>query len=88
VGRLLRKLGMSPQRPLHRAYQQNPEAVDRWKREEYPAIQAQAEAAGATVWFADEAGMFPIRRVTFKWCGCQDLAATTILYRSNIRLSG
>ena len=57
VGRLLRKLGMSPQRPLHRAYQQDPEAVDRWKREEYPAIQAQAEAEGATVWFADEAGI-------------------------------
>ena len=29
VGRLLRKLGMSPQRPLHRAYQQDPQAVDR-----------------------------------------------------------
>ena len=57
VGRLLRKLGMSPQRPLHRAYQQNPEAVERWKREEYPAIQAQAEAEGATVYFADEAGI-------------------------------
>ena len=27
VGRLLRKLGLSPQRPLHRAYQQDPEAV-------------------------------------------------------------
>src|ERR687897_502978 len=26
VGRLLRKLGLSPQRPLYRAYQQNPEA--------------------------------------------------------------
>ena len=57
VGRLLRKLGMSPQRPLHRAYQQNPEAVDRWKREQYPAIQAQAEAAGAVIYFADEAGI-------------------------------
>jgi hypothetical protein len=57
VGRLLRKLGMSPQRPLHRAYQQNPEAVGRWKNEEYPAIRAQAEAEGATVWFADEAGI-------------------------------
>ena len=57
VGRLLRKLGLSPQRPLHRAYQQNPEAVDRWKREEYPAIRAQAEAAGAVIWFADEAGI-------------------------------
>src|SRR5512132_4208420 len=27
VGRLLRKLGLSPQRPLYRAYQQNPEVV-------------------------------------------------------------
>ena len=57
VGRLLRKLGMSPQRPLHRAYQQNPEAVGRSKREQYPAIQAQAEAAGAVIYFADEAGI-------------------------------
>jgi transposase len=57
VGRLLRKLGLSPQRPLHRAYQQNPEAVERWKREEYPAIKAAAEQQGATVYFADEAGI-------------------------------
>ncbi len=57
VGRLLRKLGLSPQRPLHRAYQQNPKAVDRWKREEYPAIRALAEAEDATIWFADEAGI-------------------------------
>ena len=57
VGRLLRKLGLSPQRPLYRAYQQNPEAVERWKSEEYPAIRAQAEAEGATIYFADEAGI-------------------------------
>lgn len=57
VGRLLRKLGLSPQRPLWRAYQQNPEAVDRWKREQFPAIREQAAAAGATIWFADEAGV-------------------------------
>jgi transposase len=30
VGRLLRTMGLSPQRPLHRAYQQNPDAVQRW----------------------------------------------------------
>ena len=57
VGRLLRKIGLSPQRPLHRAYQQDPEAVQRWKKEAYPAIRAEAEAAGATVYFADEAGI-------------------------------
>jgi transposase len=57
VGRLLRKLGLSPQRPLYRAYQQNPEAVESWKNEEYPAIRAQAEAEGATIYVADEAGI-------------------------------
>jgi transposase len=57
VGRLLRKLGLSPQRPLYRAYQQDPEAVARWKAEEYPQIRAQAQQAGAAVYFADEAGV-------------------------------
>src|SRR5215218_2157877 len=47
VGRLLRKLGLSPQRPLYRAYQQNPEAVARWKAETYPAIRAEAARLGA-----------------------------------------
>ncbi len=57
VGRLLRKLGLSPQRPLYRASQQNPEAVARWKAEEYPAIREQAAKVGATIYFADEAGV-------------------------------
>ena len=56
-GRLLRKLGLSPQRPLYRAYQQNPEAVARWKAETYPAIRAEAARVGATVYFVDEAGV-------------------------------
>lgn len=57
VGRLLRTMGMSPQRPLHRAYQQNPDAVQAWKVEQFPAIRAEAKKAGATVYFADEAGI-------------------------------
>ncbi|MGB6577737.1 MAG: IS630 family transposase, partial [Streptosporangiaceae bacterium] len=57
VGRLSRKLGMSPQRPLHRAYQQDPVAVERWKKETYPGIRGEAEAAGAVIYFADEAGI-------------------------------
>ena len=57
VGRLLGKLGLSPQRPLHRAYQQDPEAVERWKRETFPAIREEAGAAGAVIYFADEAGI-------------------------------
>nr|WP_157120839.1 IS630 family transposase [Nocardia miyunensis] len=50
-------LKLSPQRPLHRAYQQDPDAVARWKAEMFPAIRAEAKKAGATVYFADEAGI-------------------------------
>ncbi|MGH3848607.1 MAG: IS630 family transposase [Pseudonocardiaceae bacterium] len=57
VGRILRGLGMSPQRPLHRATQQDPERVERWRTEEYPAIREDAARLGATVYFADEAGV-------------------------------
>src|SRR4030095_15378485 len=56
VGRLLGKLGLSPQRPLYRAYQQNPEAVARWKAETYPQLRREAAEAGATIYFADEGG--------------------------------
>lgn len=57
VGRLLRTLGLSPQRPLWRASQQNPDLVAAWKQTEYPAIRAQAAQVGATIYFADEAGI-------------------------------
>jgi hypothetical protein len=57
IGRLLRKLGLSPQRPLYRADQQNPQAVARWKAETYPQLRAEAAEAGATIYFADEAGV-------------------------------
>jgi transposase len=45
VGRLLRRLGLSPQRRLYRAYQQNPEAVARWNAETYPQLRVEAAQA-------------------------------------------
>jgi transposase len=57
VGRLLHRLGLSPQRPLWRAWQADPEKVAAWKEREYPAIAKQAKKLGATVYFADEAGI-------------------------------
>jgi transposase len=57
VGRILKKLGMSAQRPLYRAWKQDPERVQRWKAEEYPAIKAQAKRESATILFADEASV-------------------------------
>lgn len=57
VGRLLRKLGLSPQNPLRRAYQQDTEAVEHWKKVEYPKIRAAAKREGAAIFFADEASV-------------------------------
>lgn len=57
VGRLLREMGLTPQRPLHRAYQQDPARVAHWLEVDYPAIQKEAKSAGATIYFGDEAGV-------------------------------
>ena len=57
VGRLLDQLGLTAQRPLWRAYQQNPEAVDRWLEEEFPAIKRAAARCKGEIWFGDEAGI-------------------------------
>ena len=56
VGELLAKLGLTPQKPLQRAYQRDPEAIEAWRRERYPAIARQAKASGGEVYFWDELG--------------------------------
>lgn len=56
IGELLAKLGLTPQKPLQRAYQRDPEAIDKWQRERYPAIARQARLAQADVFFWDESG--------------------------------
>jgi hypothetical protein len=54
VCRLLTQLGLSPQRPVRRAYQQRPEDVRKWLTEEYPRIRAMARSGKAQIFFADE----------------------------------
>lgn len=57
VGKLLRRLGFSPQRPLFRAVRQDPVEVERWRRLDYPAIARYAKKRDAAVYFADEASV-------------------------------
>ena len=57
VGRLLKKMGLSAQRPLYRAYQRNPELVEEWKKVIYPKIRRLAAEEGASIFFEDEAGL-------------------------------
>lgn len=56
VGALLAKLGLTPQKPLQRAYQRDPDAIERWQRESFPAIARQAKREGAEIFFWDESG--------------------------------
>ena len=94
AGRYLAKWGFTPQKPARRAYQQDPEAVERWLKEEYPAIQAQAKEEGAQIQWADESGMrsdhtagrsysprgkTPVVRVTGKRFSCNMISSISNL---------
>lgn len=57
VGRYLKRWGFTPQKPLRRAYEQNPEAVKLWLEKDYPAIRRQARAERAQIHWGDEMGM-------------------------------
>ena len=57
VGRYLKRWGFTPQKPLRRAYEQDPEAVQKWLEQDYPAIRRQARTEGAQIHWADEMGM-------------------------------
>lgn len=57
VGRLLRQLGLSCQKPLFRAYQQSPKTVAEWKQNVFPAIKKRAKSLGAAIYFQDESGI-------------------------------
>lgn len=57
VGRYLKAWGFTPQRPARRALEQNPAAVRRWLRQEYPAVQARAKREQAEILWADPRGV-------------------------------
>ena len=67
VWSLLRRLGLSCQRPKCRAYQQDADAVKEWKEKGYPQLAARAAAANALIVFADEAGMRSDYHVGTTW---------------------
>jgi transposase len=49
--------GVQPQKPQHRALEQDPAAVARWLAEDSPAICAQAKREGGVVLWLDEMGV-------------------------------
>jgi len=57
VGEYLRRWGFTPQKPIRRAYEQNPKAVSKWLAEQYPAIAKQAKREEAEIHWGDETGL-------------------------------
>jgi transposase len=56
VGKLLAKLGLTPQKPLKRAYERDPAGIAAWKLDTYPSIAKRAKQQGAEIYFWDESG--------------------------------
>lgn len=67
VGRLLKEIGFSKQKPLERAYQQNPEKVVHWLNNQYPAIKKEAKEEGRDLYFSDEAGFHATAQYGTTW---------------------
>ena len=55
VGRLLAQLGITCQRPLHRALERDEALVQQWLKRDYPRIRALAQREKAAIYFGDAA---------------------------------
>ena len=54
VGNYLKGWGFTPQKPIKKAYEQRPEAVQAWLDKEYPAIEERAKLEKAEIHWGDE----------------------------------
>ena len=57
MGTYLARWGFTAQKPLRRAYEQDPAAVRRWLRRDYPQIAVRAKAEAGTIFRGDETGL-------------------------------
>jgi transposase len=57
MGEYLKRWGYTPQRPLKRAYEQNPKKIQEWLDTSYPAIRDRAKKEKAQIYWGDETGM-------------------------------
>ena len=57
MGEYLKRWGFTPQKPIKKAYEQNPKKVQAWLKREYPAIAVQAKAEGAEIYWGDQTGV-------------------------------
>jgi len=57
TGNYLRRWGFTPQKPMRRAFEQDPVAVERWREVEFPRIASRAKREKARILWGDEMGL-------------------------------
>ena len=57
VGEYLKRWGFTVQKPVKRAYEQNPKAVNKWLEEDYPYIAQQVKEEEGEIHWCDETGV-------------------------------
>lgn len=57
VGRYLGRWNFTPQKPVRRAFEKDPEQVRRWLEEKYPEIRKRARREKAEIYWGDEMGL-------------------------------
>lgn len=57
IGDYLKRWDFTPQKPLKKAYKQNPKAVKAWLDEDYPGIAKRAKRENAEIHWGDETGL-------------------------------
>ena len=67
VGRYLRRWGFSPKKPIRRAYERNPVAVEQWMHSEYPAVRLKARKENAEIQWCDEMGVRSDHQTGTSW---------------------
>jgi len=57
VSRMLKHLGLSPQRPIYKSYKRDPEEMKKYLDKTFPGLRAKARRMGAAIYFVDEASV-------------------------------
>lgn len=67
VSRLLNRIGITPQKPVRRAFQRDEIEVAHWMRVEFPTIVRRAKRRQATLLFLDETGLHEVGPLGTTW---------------------
>jgi transposase len=101
VGRLLRRWGFTPQKPVTRAYERNDAKILAWLKREYPALRRRAKRENAEIYWEDETGLrsdhlvgrsyslrgaTPVIRNTGRRFGCNIISAVNNLGKMRFRV--